>query len=139
LYRSVASGSFSLPIKKMYKKDFSPNNTNANDINNGVVSEFEMHFKLFEIWKDNSWLFVLKSKTIFWFYMPMVGLTVALLIVFSNFENNKHNSIDVNATIQPNDIEFIIKSEPPTIINNISSCDSIKNKTQSQTNSSKIK
>ena len=129
LYNSVALGSFKLPQQKMYKKDFSDG---ISDPESGVIPNYNMNFKKFEIWKDNSWFTVLKSKTIISFYLSMVGLTIALLFLLSEFEDNKQRSINVNATIQPSNLELMIKSDPPTIINNVYPSDSSNNSTSTK-------
>lgn len=116
LYNAVVLGSYNLPKEKMYKEKF---DEKSDKNEKGVINDFNMNFKKFEIWKDNSWCNVLKSKTIFWFYFSLFVITLTIWIIFSLVKNGESKALDINATLKSNGLEMKINNEPPTIINNI--------------------
>lgn len=126
LYNSVAEGKYNLPKGKIYKKNFVENeNTNSK----GTIAVFDMSFKKFEIWKDNSWWTVLKSKTILSFYLTLTIITIIIASLFYYFNNDKSDTIKVETTIKSNELQLKLNSEPPTIINNIYPFDKSKDST----------
>jgi hypothetical protein len=116
LYNSVAKGSYNLPNQEVYKEDFIENSS-TNET--GSIADFNMNFKKFEIWKDNSWWTVIKSKTILSFYLSLLIVTIIISILFYIFNNGKSETIEVETTIKSSELQLKLESEPPTIINNI--------------------
>lgn len=116
LYNAVATGSYSIPNSKILKENYVETPTTSEI---GSISKFDMNFKKFEVWKDNSWIVVVKSKTLVWFYLPLTVITFAVMVVF-NFKNHEIKTIDVNANLKSNGLELNIKSQPSTIIKNVS-------------------
>ena len=116
LYNAVANGSYNLPKKELLKDNFIENSP---DNIRGAITKFSMNFKKFEIWKDNSWLYVLKSKTIIGFYLPMIGISLIIASLLYVFSENDSKVIEVDANLKSSQVELKVKAEPPTIINNI--------------------
>ncbi len=117
LYNAVANnGCYVLPKKKMFKNEF---NVNATDNVTGTISAFNMSFKKFEIWKDNSWINVLKSRTILALYLSLTVITLVIWLVLCIVKIEGSKDINVNATIKSDKFEMKINNPPPTIINNI--------------------
>jgi len=117
LYNAVANkGIYILPNRKMFKKDF---NENATDNVNGTIAAFNMNFKKFKIWKDNSWINVLKSKTILGLYLSLTAITLVIWVVLFLVKMEGSKDINVNATLKSDKFEMKINNPPPTIINNI--------------------
>ncbi|MBR8537011.1 hypothetical protein KDU71_15675 [Carboxylicivirga sediminis] len=116
LYSSVSKGAFQLPTGKTLKEKF---NANSSNVQNGVIDEFDMNFKKFKIWKDNTWVNVLFSKTILSFYITLLAITIIISVVFNHFNQNKSEIIKVETTINPKEFDVNLNAEPPTIINNI--------------------
>ena len=115
LYNAVASGSFKLPDKKIYKEDFDEKSVNNE---NGIIPNFNMDFEKFKIWKDNSWNKVLKSQTIMGFHLPLIGISLLITLLLNIFGDKETKVVEVNANLKSNQIELKVKTEPPTIINN---------------------
>lgn len=90
-----------------------------------ISSPYSMNFMPFRKIKRNNWQDVIKSRTIIWFYLMLVGFSVALFIGLLIL--NKPTSMEplkVSATIQSDSL--LIKTEQPNIIvNNIILNDSI--------------
>jgi len=116
LYNAAVSGNYRLPNKAMFKKEL---RADSNEVETGTVVTYNMNFKKFKIWKDNSWLEVLKSKTIFWFYFPQVAISFLIMALFVNISTNEGKPIEVSATLKSNGLELKINSDPPTITKNI--------------------
>lgn len=114
LYNAVAEGAFSIPKIKMFKKDFKKDV----DKESGTISSFDMNFKKFEIWKDNSWIIVLQSKTIIWFYLPLATITFLVMLFFSLVKPD-FKVINVNANLKADSLELKVNTTPPTIVNNL--------------------
>ena len=83
LYNSVAKGNYNLPSQKVFKKNFIENSS-TNET--GSITGFNMNFNKFEIWKDNSWGTVLKSKTILSFYLSLIVITITIAFLFYYFK-----------------------------------------------------
>ena len=113
LFNSAVTGQYELPHSKTCKKDFITSDQNIK----GIIQEFDMDFKKFKIWKDNSWWTVFKSKSIIWFYLPISLITLSIWIFQKNCNSFQTKPIEINANIKPNSFE--LKSNPPTIINQI--------------------
>jgi hypothetical protein len=110
LYNAVAEKSYSIPKVKCFK----PHNMNGlKDLETGMISSFNMNFKIFKIWKNNTWFYVLWSKTLFWFYLPQVIITVIIFIFFLNINQHKVKSLDVNATLKSNGLSIDLKKNSP--------------------------
>lgn len=116
LYNAVAEGSFKLPKTNMFKKEFIKD---SGDIETDIIPDYNMNFKRFKIWKDNHWLNVVKSKTIFWFYVPLAVITILMMVLFTNLNTSSDKPLDVNATIKSSELDLKVTTEPPTIINNV--------------------
>lgn len=84
LYNATISETYNLPLQSISKKDFVPNDKNSEILK---VKNFELNFKLFKIYKDNDFYTVLFSKTIFWFYMLLLALTLSTWFFYSNSFN----------------------------------------------------
>lgn len=121
LYNAVAKGSYKLPKKKIFK---SKKNDDTVEFETGSITNFEMNFKKFKIWKNNNWFQVLWSKTIFWFYFSMIIITVIIMALFLNLDTQ--DTINVNANSTKQDIN---NEKQPNMNNNhhyMNSSDSIK-------------
>ncbi|PKG44176.1 hypothetical protein [Psychroflexus sp. MES1-P1E] len=115
LYNAVANGSFVLPKKETYKKYF---DKTLFDNETGEISNFNMNFKKFEIWKNNSWVAVLKLKTILGFYLSLVVISLIIASLLYVFTVSETKIIEVDANLKSSQIELKVKTEPPIIINN---------------------
>lgn len=80
----------------------------------GSIPDFEMNFKRFEKKKKNSWVMVLGSKSIFWFYFLLVVLTIGVMCLFMS-NASKQTPIDVNATLKTNSIEIKLNERPAVV------------------------
>ena len=129
LFNAAIKGKLKLPASKMFKKEFNENDTKNVDI---VVSDFNMSFKQFKIWKENLWSSVIKSRTILGFYLPMFFITILIAILLLIFSYKAPDVINVDANIKSHQLELQVETDPPTIINNIYPLDSCKrvNKTK---------
>ena len=76
-----------------------------------------MNFVKFKKWEENTWLNVFRSKTILWFYLPLSVITLIIWGFQINCNSFHSKPMEINANIKPNTFE--IKSNPPTIINQI--------------------
>ncbi len=114
LYNSIAKGKFLLPKVKVLKENF-----NTEDSIEGTIPEFEMNFKRFKIWKDNNLWEVLKSDTIFWFYLPLSILTILVWMFLAFTPQKPVELIDVNANLKSDGLEIKFDKPPVTIINEI--------------------
>jgi hypothetical protein len=122
LFNARNKDKIKLPSSGIYKKDFNDNEpTNIET----TISDFNMNFKLFKIWKDNLWLSVVKSKTILWFYLPMLVITIIITILLQIFVEKTPDTLKVDANIKSHKINLKLKTEPKVIINNIYPSDSI--------------
>ncbi len=83
LYNSVIKKSFILPKKSVFK----PKNEELLPIENEkfTISSFNMNFQIFKVWNNNKWFYVLWSKTIFWFYFPIILITIIITLLFMGF------------------------------------------------------
>ena len=115
LFNSATTGQFQIPKTTNYKQGFNPTDENSEK---GTILNFDMNFKKFKIWKENSWWSVFKSKTIFWFYFPLSVITISIWFFQVNCNSFQSKPIEINANIKPNTFE--LKSNP-TIINQINS------------------
>ncbi len=117
LYNAVSNNSpVVLPNTKILKKNF---NGSSNSNYAYSVPNYNMNFKKFKVWKDNSWVNVLKSKTILGLYLSMIIVTVVIFIFLNVYLTKRIEPIEVNAKINPSEIKLNLKTEPPKIINNI--------------------
>jgi len=116
LFNAVAKGSYKLPKKKLFK---SRQNDDSIEFETGLISNFDMNFKKFKVWKNNRWFQVLWSKTILWFYFSMLLITIIIMALFIKLKIQDSKTIDINATLKSNELEMNVNAEPPTIINNV--------------------
>jgi hypothetical protein len=115
LYNAVSKGAYSIPTIKIFKKDFNPE---VKDIESGKIGNYEMNFKKFEIWKDNSWFEVFKSKTILWFYFPLMIITFCVMLMFASTKTNS-TPMEVNANLKSDSLTINLRNPIPTTINNV--------------------
>jgi len=79
LYNAVVTGGYKLPSKSIYKRKVKNTEVKYEE---GTISKYDMNFKRFKVWRNNKWFTVLWSRTVFWFYMPML---VSTRVVFCFF------------------------------------------------------
>ncbi|MBR9847512.1 MAG: hypothetical protein GYB35_16055 [Algicola sp.] len=82
LYNSSLIGEVKLPKKKTLKSKFQIKEDNFLI---HKVESYDMNFKIFKIWIDNSLFRVMGSKTIFWFYFGLLLVTILIWIFFTFF------------------------------------------------------
>lgn len=125
LFNATTKGTIKLPSSKQSKEGFNENEpTNINV----TISDFNMNFKQFKIWKENHWGSVVKSKTILGFYLPMLLITILITVLLHVYVEKIPETLEIDATIKSHEIDFKVITEPPTIINNIYPLDSINKK-----------
>jgi len=111
-YNAVATGSFKLPKRRSCK---AIRNKTPVKYESGTIPEFDMNFNRFKVFKKNRWLYVIKSKTICWFYFPMVLITFAVMTLFMNLNQQDSKTIDVNATLKSNGLKIELKNNAESI------------------------
>ena len=116
LYSSVAKGKYSIPTKRIFKKEFVDGKT---DMKTGEIPDFEMNFKRFKIWKDNHCWQVAKSNTILWFYLPLSITSILVFAVLLTINTNEPKTFNVKAKIETDTLRLKMNENPYEIINNI--------------------
>lgn len=111
LFNSIAKGNFKLPKKSIFKPK---KMEELIEFETGSIDGFNMNFKKFKIWKNNCWFYVLWSKTIFWFYFPLILITFTIMALFLNIGDNKSAVIDVNANLKSNGLKINIQKVDST-------------------------
>jgi hypothetical protein len=108
LFNAVAIGEYNLPKAKTKKKTFS---SLSSDTEKGVIPEFGMKYKMFKIWTDNTWLSVLRSGSIFWFYFPVFLIVVAVRI-FVPLVNTDVANKEVTVKLSDSKVVLVVDSFP---------------------------
>lgn len=81
-----------------------------NDFKTYTVNEFSMNFIQFRELKRNNWFYVISSKTISWFYITLIILTIGTFFGLKAISNPKEISpLKIDATIKNTES---IKIEP---------------------------
>jgi len=109
LYSAVAKGKYNIPANALFKKNKKKEGV---EFDEGTIALFDMNFKKFKKWKNNKWFFVLWSKTIFWFYFPMITITISIMLLLSLFLTKNPDTIEVNAHLKPNKLQIEIMDKP---------------------------
>lgn len=101
LYTAVSKGEYILPRSKRKKDDFS---VSTEEKERGTIPDFSMDFERFEIWTDNSWRTVLFSKTIKYYYISLLIVSIIIFLGFLYFQPNKNNikANNINTSIGKN-------------------------------------
>lgn len=81
-----------------------------------VVNDLSMNFKQFKEISENNWNEVFFSKTIIWFYLSLISLTLIIYLCFSISSLDKKQVIDINANIS-NLKELKLETRKQIIIN----------------------
>ena len=78
LYKAAIKGRYKLP-----KNDILKSKVNATTIfERGSIAHFDLNYKKFEIWKDNTWLYVCVSPSILGLYLTTLITTLIIGFAF---------------------------------------------------------